>query len=343
MRVAARNQGRTLMEKSQQVLIVKGKAGLGNRFLSVLGCIAYCSANNRWLCIDWSDGTYAAKGEDAFGLTFRCNVPSVSLAEVVDKKDVVPLIWRNNLRRSVEEMIDEYDPKFWDDEMAVFPRYSIQFWRGDHQNEVVVRWSYHDDIGEFFPRLGMRFFNEGCRFQFLRCIVQKHIKLQDSLHRELETHSARLLIGETIGIHIRYTDNKSPLPVLLARLEHLAVLRSSAKIFLATDNAKIETRLKGMYPGRVLTIGKYMPEDGSPLHHQRQGFEAMRYAMLDMFLLSKCDFLIYSSRSTFGYCAALMSQAPSVNIFDCLHSWQRVKRALVSIKWNLWSWLHRRD
>ncbi len=324
------------MEMTNPVLIVKGKAGLGNRFLSVLGCIQYCMVSNRRLCIDWSDGTYAAKGENAFELAFRCNFPQVALTEVVDDLDVYPSIWKNNLRRSVTDMIDEYDPKFWDDEMAVFDRYSIRFRQAVPRNKVVVRWSYHDDVNELFPRLGMRIFSERGRFQLLRSITQEHIRIHDSLLRDLEAHSARLLTDETIGIHIRHTDNKSPLPVLLARLDQLAGRRISAKIFLATDNAKIEAMLKQMYPGRVLTTGKSMPADGSPLHHQRLGFETLRHAMLDMYLLSNCDFLIYSSRSTFGYCAALMSQAPADNLFDCLKSWHRVKRAVRSIQCNLW-------
>ncbi len=134
------------MEDKKRVLIVKGKAGLGNRLLSVLGGILYCQLYDRLLCVDWSDGTYAPKGEDAFPMVFRCDFPTVPLSSVVTESDVHPSLWMNNLSRSVTDMIDEFHPEYWDDETAVFSKYSICFRNACPPNKVVVRWSYHRAI-----------------------------------------------------------------------------------------------------------------------------------------------------------------------------------------------------
>lgn len=323
---------------TQRILILKGKAGLGNRLLSVLGSILYCQTYDRLLCVDWTDGAYAAKGIEAFGRSFTCNVPLIPLGEVDENSDIFPPIWKHRICRSVREMIDEHDPKYWDNEDAVFSRYSIRFQHRCPAHHVVLRWSYHDDINEFFPLLGMKLFTEAKRYRALQETMQKHVAIEETLRKEFEQISPEFLSGETIGIHVRYTDNRNPLQVQLAQLERLAKKHSQATIFVATDSEMVESKLRAIYPGRIVTTHKSLSASGSPLHRQGLGDEARRSALLDLYLLSKCDYLVYSARSTFGYCAALMSQLPEESRFDCLNRWQRVKRTLNSMKWNLKQW-----
>lgn len=322
------------MEDKLRVLLLKGKAGLGNRLLSLLGSILYCRLHDRLLCVDWSDGTYASKGEDAFPMAFSCDFPSIAFSKINFHSDIYPPIWRDNLSLSVTEIIDKFDPDYWDDETAVFSKYSIRFSSEPPLNQVVVRWSYHDDVGEFYRPLGMVWYSEKRRFKLLRETFQRYLSLEGELLVELEAHSKRQLLGKTIGVHVRYTDNKSPLKVLLSRLDRLSRTHKDAKIFLSTDSAMIEEKLRALYLDRIITTNKLLSAQKGPLHRQGRGDEARRSSMLDMYLLSRCDYLIYSSRSTFGYCAALMSKQPLENLFDCLEVFQRLKMALVSLKWN---------
>ena len=322
------------MEDERRVLIVKGKAGLGNRLLSVLGGILYCQLYDRRLCVDWSDGAYAPKGVDAFPMAFRCEFPTVPLSSVVTESDVHPALWHNNLSRTVTDLIDEFHPKYWDNEMAVFSKYSIYFRDVCPTNKVVVRWSYHDDMGEFFPRLGMKRFTERSRFDVLQNTCRRFLRFENGLLGESKAEFDQHFSEKTIGIHVRYTDNKTPLHALLAQLARLSRIESNAKIFLATDNATIEQKLHALYPGRIVTTNKLELQSGAPLHRRGRADEARQSALLDMYLLSRCNYLIYSSRSTFGYCAALMSDQPVANLINCLTVWQQVKTALNSMKWN---------
>jgi hypothetical protein len=54
----------------RRFLIVKGAAGLGNRLVSLANAIDYARRSNRVLHVDWSDGQFAAKGDNAFPLFF---------------------------------------------------------------------------------------------------------------------------------------------------------------------------------------------------------------------------------------------------------------------------------
>jgi hypothetical protein len=322
------------MENEARVLVLKGKAGLGNRLLSVLGGILYCQLHKRLLCVDWTDGTYASKGEDAFQMAFRCDFPTIALSRIDAIGDIHPPLWRGNLSLSVTEMIDKFHPNYWNDETAVFSNYSIRFRSESLSDKVVVRWSYHDDLGEFFSQLGMTWYTEKRRFFVLRGTLRKYLSFESELLMELEARSSEQLSGKTIGIHIRYTDNKAPLKVLLSRLDRLSREHIDAKIFLSTDSSAIEEKLRLLYPDRIIKTDKTRISQHEPLHRQGLRDEARESALLDMYLLSRCDFLIYSSRSTFGYCAALLSIQPVDRLYDCLEVWQRLKRELVSLKWN---------
>jgi hypothetical protein len=78
-------------------LIVKGKAGMGNRILSALDGILYSRITNRKLIIDWSDYTYSNDKSNVFPRFFTIHGLS-SLENFFDAnyvKTVCPAIWQN--------------------------------------------------------------------------------------------------------------------------------------------------------------------------------------------------------------------------------------------------------
>lgn len=328
------------------VLLVKGKAGLGNRLLSVLGAILYGSAVRRNVCVDWSDGTYASKGVNAFTTAFRLKEEPaelsgtfrsgpVSLAEILNQRDVFPAIWRGQLERGIEEMINTYDPDAWNNELSVAHKYSVDFRQADPGNSVCVRWSYHDDLWDFFPQLGWPAYLERARFASLRETLHRSVALTPSILDHADQATATWTTKPMIGIHVRYTDNQAPLPQLLRRLKQQTQASPAASIFLATDSLDVQQQIQRLYPGRVLATAKLLPTDGTPLHHQHRGAATMIESMIDLILLSRCPTLIFSSRSTFGYCAALLSQADTDHLFDCLTHGHRAKRMANTIRFNM--------
>lgn len=57
---------------SDRYLLVKGRAGLGNRMLCALTGILYARLAGRRLLVDWSDPIYAEGGLNVFHRYFRC-------------------------------------------------------------------------------------------------------------------------------------------------------------------------------------------------------------------------------------------------------------------------------
>ena len=321
-------------DDKERVLVTKGVAGLGNRLLSVLGSILYCRRTSRKLCVDWSDGSYSKDKENIFSSAFVCKVEQIDINQVGDES-IYPPIWRCNMRKSITQMIRTYDPKYWDDEMEVYSKYSILMNEPNLEQETLVRWSYFDDFSRIFKQLGYTFYSDKLRLKVLERILAENITLAKPIESELSKLSANLLGRETIGVHIRFTDNCGPYSIILNRLKKVAFKRKRANIFLATDNKKVELEIEAMFPARVSRLSKLVPDDGTPIHHRYNTKQALKEALLDMYLLSRCNYLIYSSMSSFGLCAALLSKASKENIYNCLPKKQRFKNAVKTLVINI--------
>lgn len=217
----------------------------------------------------------------------------------------------------------------------MFHKYSVDFRQTDPGNSVCVRWSYHDDLWDFFRQLGWTAYSERARFAALRETLAQSIALTPSIIAHVDQLAATWSTQPTIGIHVRYTDNQAPLTQLLRRLKQQTQASPKANIFLATDNLEVQQQIQRLYPGRILTSAKSLPVDGTPLHHQHRGAAALIESMVDLILLSRCPTLIYSSRSSFGYCAALLSQADPNQLFDCLTYRHRAKRIANTVRFNM--------
>ena len=59
-------------------------------------------------------------------------------------------------------MIRAYDPKYSDDEMMIYSKYSILLEEQNLEHETLVRWSYFDDLSRIYRQLGCLFYSENC-------------------------------------------------------------------------------------------------------------------------------------------------------------------------------------
>lgn len=92
-----------------------------------------------------------------------------------------------------------------------------------------------------------------------------------------------------------------------------------AKIFLATDNKEVLDFYREKYPD-IICRDKLYPNDKNKALHQTNElsdkFGMGVDALVEMYLLSECDYLIYSSRSSFSYISHLLSDIPESNVID---------------------------
>ena len=76
-----------------QYVLVKGKAGLGNRMMSAMTGILYAMLSSRRVVIDWSDFAYSNAGENVFPRLF--STPNSDPSLPLDAGESVrPLVWR---------------------------------------------------------------------------------------------------------------------------------------------------------------------------------------------------------------------------------------------------------
>jgi hypothetical protein len=144
--------------------------------------------------------------------------------------------------------------------------------------------------------------------QFDKLTFLNHIDLKPVFKKAIEKMAEELgLYQNTIGIHIRSTDKK-PTKSIDEIDRHIDSLNlKNHCLFLATDNAEVKSYFDKKY-GNVLNSGAFLPADMQSGLHQwaLYGGNSGRLAgifkesIIDMWLLSKCEYLLYQGNSSFS-------------------------------------------
>jgi len=91
------------------------------------------------------------------------------------------------------------------------------------------------------------------------------------------------------------------------------------KIFLSTDSKKIIDLFKDLYGKGLIIRNKWLPNDPVPLHKVNSVNNQLIYAIdpvTDMYLLSKSNYLVIDSRSSFSYISYLFSNLEKSGVYD---------------------------
>jgi hypothetical protein len=113
-------------------------------------------------------------------------------------------------------------------------------------------------------------------------------------------------------------DRKTSLKDFLRHVDKLHAKKPQATIFLATDNKEAEDQIRARYP-KVVTTPKWFPEGGISMHQNPECPDRTNNAveaLIDMYLLAECDYLVFPGSSTFSKIASLISTMPRANAID---------------------------
>jgi hypothetical protein len=297
-------------------LLVKGRAGLGNRILGLLTAILYAGLSHRRLVVDWADRTYSDDGKNVFHRYFSspwCD----PTAEVPSGGSVTPAIWRDHLRESVSDLAwrfrDTYSQRGF--------RYasSVDLARIDHPEEIAVFWNFYAPLSVLRPHFSdeherlKRLSSDG----ILRELLRHGLELRPEIRARVEQFRSDRFGPSMLGVHVRYTDRRARLTGILKKVD--AVRRHDrCPIFLATDNAEVQNLFVERYHHVVSTPHWYAP-DGARIHQSRacpDRFQNGVEALIDLYLLAECDFLVGDSNSSFAKVADLLSAAPASRRYD---------------------------
>ncbi len=300
----------TTSSGGKQVLIIKAKGGFGNRILSAATGIVLAELTGRTAVIDWRDGEYLPRGVNAYPLLFDDPV-GIDPAEFDGRRDVTPAIWAGRLDEHPTDVIERFYPKDHSNPF-VYRKLSIDLARPEVDQELAVFWSYLPKMARIRRRVARDARFRGRRIDDVtRSVLSLHFRPNERVLTEV-----RKLFADrsrpVIGVHIRYTDRKVSLDRIVTEVSGLRASMPDATIFLATDNEQVQTRFCDQF-SNVFVIDKVLGDDVNSLHEHVVLDDPQREAenaLIDMWALSSCDWLVHSRHSTFSVAAALIGGIP---------------------------------
>lgn len=292
------------------LMLIKGKGGFGNRILAATTGVVLAELTGRTAVVDWREGGYAARGVNSYPLLFDDPV-GIDAAVLDDRRDVAPAIWSGRVGATVWDLMEEVDPKDHSGPFA-YRRYSIDLANPEAPERLAVYWSYLPKLARIARRV-----RRDPRFRGMslddvtRRALGRYFRPNARVRGEVDA----LFAGRerpVIGVHIRYTDRKVSLDRIFSAVRRLRDRMPRAAIFLATDNAGVQSAFRERFDG-VFVIEKALGNDDASLHEQLELDDQLREAenaLIDMWALSRCDWLVHSRHSTFSVAAALIGGIP---------------------------------
>ena len=298
-------------------IIVKGRAGLGNRMLAVLGGALYAKLSGRRLVVDWTDWHFADPGQNVYSFLF--DSPAESVSAVSQDLPVVPSVWAGHLGVAASDRCDQLFPKRLHDYSVVFDT-SIDVARLDYPEPIVVFWAWDQQIWRMRRHLrrALPELRGQSDWQIMKELAAQYLRPSALVRAQADAFKAEHFRGPVVGVHVRYTDRKVPLDAIHRGVGAALKRRPGARVFLATDSEIVQKEFVARYPD-VLVRPKDFRSGGQPLHmdYWANGKNARAAdALTEMLLLAECDALIYAQRSSFSHVAHLLSSMNERDVVD---------------------------
>lgn len=304
------------------VLLIKGKGGFGNRILAAATGIVLAELTGRQPVIDWRDGIFLPEGENLYPRLF--DAPEAADPALFDHRtDVAPPIWSGRLGETARQLIDS-DLAGRHSSPFVYRRLSLDLARPAAPERLGVFFSYLPKLARL--RAGMardpRFRGRPAD-EVLRDVLARHFTPNARVRGEVD----RLFAGRprpVIGVHIRHTDMQVPIAPFERAVASLRRRMPGSTLFLATDSGAVQDRIRSQFDG-VMVIDKAVASGAEGLHrpdHRAAGeafadpLREAENALIDLWALSRCDWLIHAGRSTFSVLAALLGPIPAARQID---------------------------
>jgi len=300
------------------MLLVKAKGGMGNRMLCAATGIAYGLISGRRVIVDWTDNAYSNHGENVFLSYFQTPLVEVG-GTLPSEGSVFPKVWQGHLDWSVSRMMHAYDPDKHSS-FRIHRKYSANLKRLDYPEDIVVLWSYTHRIQDLKSSLSRQSGNEwgGGVDDILRHLLIEYMVIRPEIKARIDAFRNKSFSDNVIGVHVRHSDRPANVDRYLDMVRRLRKNNDDAAIFVATDNQSVLSRFQSSFP-KVISTDKWYPDSGVPMHQNSScpdAFENGVEALVDMYLLSYCQWLVYPKGSTFSYISSILSSAPKENIID---------------------------
>ena len=304
--------------QNNKYLLVKAKGGMGNRMMCAITGIIYGQLTGRLTVVDWRDKSYSDDGTNAFAKFFSC--PSVHPETILPGEGTIrPSVWVNELHKSMGTMISEHDPDKHNS-IRIHRKYSVDVSELEYDEDILVFWYYTQRIRALRkhlsdPKYGFAGLTTA---QIIHKVLLEKLSLHDDIRQRIAGFKAKNWDQTVIGLHIRHTDLRTDLAKYERVLGRFLERSPDAHIFLATDNRQVSEDYHKRFK-RVISTPKWFPDGMASMHQNiscpdkiANGVEAL----VDMYLLADCDYLIYPGSSTFSCISRLLSNMPPEKVVD---------------------------
>ncbi|MGI9066707.1 MAG: hypothetical protein ACR2HX_09920 [Pyrinomonadaceae bacterium] len=300
-----------------KITICKGICGIGNRILFLTQAIRRCHTNGSKLFVLWNDYMYSDEPKqnvfyDAFQIHSAIDAGYRQLNDIPGWKTMrtEPSLWKGMLDRDIYRL----SPGFRDLRRASATGHSA---KASSNSQVEVCFGAPPPYHRSRNLLGIR--------SSLTANVSPSIEIV----RHVDTFFNQHLAGQpSLGIHIRACSSnkrKIQLSNLWRKVELYLSKTTNARVFLATDGWHIQDLFKTQLGDRLIVRNKWMSSSSSDetgseensLHKRRphrlqpgEPFASQIFwdAVVEMFVLSRCDMLFYQHNSSFSVVASLYSK-----------------------------------
>jgi hypothetical protein len=113
-------------------------------------------------------------------------------------------------------------------------------------------------------------------------------------------------VGQAIGVHIRRAEVGAPISPFAQPLRYYEALMrafpAGTRFFVATDSAQAFRWLSARFGNRVFQIDRR--------RHDRSSVAGVQESLVDLLVLSRCQAIIGTARSSFSHIAALLGRRP---------------------------------
>ena len=296
------------------MLLIKAKGGLGNRMLSAASAILYANATDRTWWVDWSDGIYANKPQNAYLLMFQNQQqPPVFNPTEHEFMSVIPTIWKERVDWSPTQLMSQHFRKNHSNPLS-YRKMSAPFIAESDDKQLEVFWSYTSKFGRIRKFLPKDYRDRDCAISMT---LKRYFQPCDLVMKQVDALRDRAA-GKTLGVHIRYTDLKVPIQKVLDRVATCMASEKYSSIFLATDSEYAQQLFTQKFDNVVIS-DKHLSKENRQLHTLKVSdskLDNSYAALVDMMVLAKCDALVYCSRSTFAETSRLLGDFNTEQLFD---------------------------
>lgn len=257
---------------SEPFITVEPQGGLCNRMRVIESAAALARDLDRPLCVIWNiDGSLGSRFDELF-------IVPAHIRRLIHRKKNNYFFW------AVYELIDKVSSREAgylcqaDIEKLMRQKYDFRLLANQNRIHIATNFAFYpftSRFGDFTP------------VPELQVVIRKYT-------REF---------NNVVGVHMRRIDHKVSIEQSPTELFHEAMQKEvdadqNVRFFLATDDPEEEDRMCRAFSGRVITYKKKSLRRDDP--------QAIRDAVIDLFILSKCSKIIASYYSTFSNTASVL-------------------------------------